>query len=171
VVDSDGESENTCRDCSGYSVCTHFWIDSRPSEFQAFLFDSDHRIEITDFSVMGEEVEGNEYENESDGDVGVGGFSGAEWFPKIDIEGFMSILIEISVAHPVTQSDFSDREVIFPVDVPMFVLEMISADQSPDEGTSESFNNIFGLLKENDFQILSGVDSVSFITWVEQFES
>jgi hypothetical protein len=56
----------------------------------------------------------------------------------------------------------------------MFILDMISANQSSDRGISESFNNIFDLLKENDFQILSGVDSaevLSFITWIEQLES
>jgi serine/threonine protein kinase len=46
------------------------------------LFDSDHQIEITDFGVMGEEVE----ENESGRSVGVGGISGSDWSPKIDFD-------------------------------------------------------------------------------------
>jgi hypothetical protein len=133
------------------------------------FFDSDDRIEITNFGVMDEDVE----ENESDSDAGVGGFSGARWSPKIDIEGFVSILIEIIVGHPATQSDASNSQMIFPTDVPGFVLEMISANRSADRGISESFNNIFDFLKENDFQILSGVDSVEvwkFITWIERLE-
>jgi hypothetical protein len=82
-------------------------------------------------------------------------------------------LIEILVGHPATQSDVSKGQVIFPPDVPMFVLKMISADQSRDRGKSESFNHIFDLLKENDFEILSGVDSaevLSFVTWIEWLE-
>jgi hypothetical protein len=143
------------------------------------FFDSDDRIEITDFGVIGEEIEDNENENESDGDVsvnvnvGAGGFSSAGWFPKIDIEGFVSILIEILVGHPATQSDVSNSQLILPPDVPMFVLEMISANQSPDVGISESFNNIFDHLKENNFQILSGVDSaevLNFVRWIEWLE-
>jgi hypothetical protein len=67
--------------------------------------------------VRGDEIE----ENESDGDVGVRGFSGAGWSPKTDIEGFRLILIEILVGHPATQSDVSNGQVIFPTDVPMFV--------------------------------------------------
>jgi serine/threonine protein kinase len=135
------------------------------------LFDSDDRIEITDFGVMSEEFE----ENESGGDVGVvvGGFSGERWSSKIDIEGFVSILIEILVGHPATQSDISNGEMIFPADVPMFVLKMISGDQSDDRGISESFNDIFDLLKKNVFKILSGVDSaevLSFVTWIEWLE-
>jgi hypothetical protein len=112
-------------------------------------------------------------ENESDGYVGVRGFSGAEWSPKIDIEGFASIMIEIIVGRPATQSDVSNGQAIFPADVPMFVLEMISVDQSADREISESFNDIFDDLKENDFQILFGVDSaevLAFVTWIEQLE-
>jgi serine/threonine protein kinase len=133
------------------------------------FLDSDDRIAMTDFGVMCEEIE----ENESDGDVDFRGFSGAEWSPNIDIEGFVSIWIEILVGHPATLSDFSNGEMILPADVPMFVLEMISADQSPDRGISESFNHIFDVLKANDFGILSGVDSaevLSFVTWIEWLE-
>jgi serine/threonine protein kinase len=133
------------------------------------FFDSDDRIEMTDFSVMDEEIE----ENESDGDIDVRGFSCAEWSPKKDIEGFVSILIEILVGPPATQSDISNGQMIFPADVPMFVLKMISGDQWPDEGISESFNHIFDVLKENDFEILSGVDSAEvlrFVRWIEGLE-
>jgi serine/threonine protein kinase len=141
------------------------------------FFDSDGRIEITDFGVMGEEVEGNEHENEheneSDDDVGVGGFSSAGWSPKTDIEDFALILIEIIVGHLATQSDVSNGQVIFPPDVPIFVLDMISADQSRDRRIRESFNNIFDHLKKNHFEILSGVDLsevLNFVTWIEWLE-
>jgi hypothetical protein len=63
------------------------------------------------------------------------------------------------VHHPTTQSDVSNCQMIVVTDAPMVVLEMISADQSPDRGIMESLNNIFDLLKKDDFQILPGVDS------------
>jgi hypothetical protein len=130
------------------------------------FFDSAHRIEITEFGVMGQEVE----ENENDGDVGVRSFSGAEWSPKIDLEGFVSILVEIIVGRPATQSGVSNGQTIFPADSPMFVLKMIPADQWAGGRICESFNDVFDLLKKNDFEIPSGVDSaevLTFITWVE----
>jgi hypothetical protein len=133
------------------------------------FFDSDGRIEITDFGVMAEEVEANK----SDGDVGAGGISRAGWSPKIDIEGFVSILIEMIVGRRARQSDVSNGQAISPTDAPMFVLEMISANQSADWEICELFNNIFDLLKENDFKILSGVDSMevlTLVTWIERLE-
>jgi serine/threonine protein kinase len=133
------------------------------------FLDSDDRIEITGFGVVEKEIEANE----NDSDVGVGGFSGAGWSPKIDIKGFVSILIEIIVGHPATQSDISNNQLVFPTDVPMFVLKMMSADQLPAGGISESFNDIFDVLKANDFKILSGVDSAEvlrFVRWIEGLE-
>jgi serine/threonine protein kinase len=133
------------------------------------FFDSEDRIEITDFGVICEDVE----ENERDRNVCVGEFSGARWSPKIDIEGFALILIEIILGHSATQSDVSNGQVIFSADVPIFVLEMISAKQSSRGGISESFNNIFDVLKEHNFQILSGVDSaelLTFVTWIQSLE-
>jgi hypothetical protein len=108
------------------------------------FFDSDDGIEIADFGVMGEEIEANESDCNVDVDVGVGvgGSSGAGWLPKIDIEGFVSILIEILVGHSATQADVANGQFIFPVDVPMFVLEIISANQSDNPRVSESFNKI-----------------------------
>jgi hypothetical protein len=54
--------------------------------------------------------------------------------------------------------------VIFPTDVPMFVLEMISVDESADRGMSESFNVILDELKRNDFHVDSGFRIVREIT-------
>jgi serine/threonine protein kinase len=130
---------------------------------------SDGRIEITDFGVIGEEFE----VNEGDYDVSIGGFLGAGWSPKIDIEGFALILIEMIVGHRATQSDVSNGQAMLPPGVPFFVLEMISADQWAGLGISQSFNDIFDRLKKNDFEILSGVDSaevLSFVTWIEWLE-
>jgi serine/threonine protein kinase len=133
------------------------------------FFDSNHRIQIMDFCVMGQEIEGSE----KDINVGVRSFSGAGWSPKIDIDGFASILMEILVGHPAIYSSVSNFQAIFPTDLPIFVSEMISTNQSPDRRISESFNDIFDILKENYFQILSGVDFsevLTFVTWIELFE-
>jgi hypothetical protein len=132
VVDSYSKSESSFRDCSEHSVCAQSWIDSRPSEFEEYFFDSDERIELSGFGVMSEEVE----ENLRDGSVDFGGVSGADWSPKIYIKGIVSILIEILVGHTATQSSVSNDQSVLPPDLPMFVLEMISADQSDDRGLS-----------------------------------
>jgi hypothetical protein len=55
----------------------------------------------------------------------------------------------------------------------MFVLELIEAGQSPRWRRQQTFNDIFNILKENKFEIVSGVDSadvLTFIDWVESFE-
>jgi hypothetical protein len=118
---------------------------------------------------MGDEIE----ENERDDNFGVRGFSSVERWRKSDIEGFASVLIETLVGHPATQSDVSNGQSIFPTDVPLFVLEMISANQSAEQGITESFNDILDVLKKSHFEILSGVDSAEvlrFVTWVEWLE-
>jgi serine/threonine protein kinase len=133
------------------------------------FFDSDHRIQITDFCVIDEEVE----PSEKDANVGVSSFVSAKWSPKIDLDGFMSVLVEIIVGHPITHSDVSHGRKLLSPDLPTFVSQLISADKSSDQGIRESFNDIFNILKMNDFQILSDVDSVEvlrFVDWVECFE-
>jgi hypothetical protein len=133
------------------------------------IFDSDYRIQITDFCVIEEEVE----TKEKVAKVGVRSIISTEWSAKIDFDGFILVLIEILVGHPVTHSDVSHGRILLSPDVPTFVSQLISADESSDQGISESFNDIFNILKMNDFQILSDVDSVEvlrFVDWVECFE-
>jgi hypothetical protein len=47
-----------------------------------------------------------------------------------------------------------------------FRSEMISANHLSDPRTSESFNDIFDILKKNDFDILSGVDCGEVLAFV-----
>jgi hypothetical protein len=71
------------------------------------------------------------------------------------------------------QSGVWNGPIIIPTNVPMFVLKLIETGQSPGSRRQQSFNNIFNILKKNDFEIVSGVDSadvLTFVDWVESFE-
>jgi hypothetical protein len=95
------------------------------------------------------------------------------WSPDQDICGFALILFEIIVGHPMMLSGVANSQTALPSDVPIFVSQLIEARQSPGFGMVRSFNDIFGILKDNDFEILSGVDSadvLTFVRWVESFE-
>jgi hypothetical protein len=55
----------------------------------------------------------------------------------------------------------------------MFVFKLIEAGQSPGSRKQQTFNDIFNILKDNNFEIVSGVDSadvLTFVDWVESFE-
>jgi hypothetical protein len=118
---------------------------------------------------MGLELE----ESEDDADVGVGGFSKKGWLPSTDVSGFRSILFEIVIDHPAMLLGVSNDQAKAGIGVPVFVSEMIAADQSPSLRKRQSFHGIFNILKKNGFAIVPGVDSVdvlSFVNWVESFE-
>jgi hypothetical protein len=105
--------------------------------------------------------------------IGVGSFSGNGWLPNTDISAFRSILFEIVIGHPAMLLGVSNDQAITHIDVPLFVSKIIAAAQSPKLGMRESFHDIFNILRENDFAIVSGVDSVDvllFVNWVEFFE-
>jgi hypothetical protein len=83
------------------------------------------------------------------------------------------ILFEIIVGHPMMLSEVGNGQVTIPTNVPIFVLELIEAQQSPESRKYQSFNDIFDILKKNKFGIVSGVDSadvLTFVDWVESFE-
>jgi hypothetical protein len=70
-------------------------------------------------------------------------------------------------------SGVSNRQTILPADIPMFVSQLIETRQSRRLGMVRSFNDIFDILKKNDFKVLSGVDSadvLTFVRWVESFK-
>jgi hypothetical protein len=95
------------------------------------------------------------------------------WSPDQDICEFALILFEIIVGHSMMLSEVANSQTTLPTDVPMFVLELIEIQQSRGLRMVRSFNDIFGILKENNFEILSGVDSadiLTFVRWVESFE-
>jgi serine/threonine protein kinase len=128
-------------------------------------FDVDHRIQITDFYWIGLEV----FESEKDRDI----LSSERWSPHLEVHGFALILFEIIVGYPMLHSGVLNDPVTVPTNVPMFVLELIEAGQSPGSQKQQSFNDIFDILKYNDFEIVSGVDSanvLTFVDWVESLE-
>jgi hypothetical protein len=84
-----------------------------------------------------------------------------------DIRGFASILFEIIVGHPSTLPGVVNDEINLPSDIPIFVRELIVANQSSEPEIGQSFNNIFDVLKENYFRIVSGVDSADVLAFVE----
>jgi hypothetical protein len=93
--------------------------------------------------------------------------------PHLDIHGFALILFEIIFGHSMMQSGVGNGQIRVPTSVPMFVLELIDAGQSPESRKQQTFNDIFDVLKENDFEIVSEVDSaevLTFVDWVESFE-
>jgi serine/threonine protein kinase len=132
---------------------------------QNIRFDLDHRIQITDFYRIGLEV----CENEKERDI----LSNEKWSPHLDVRGFGLILFEIIVGHPMMESGIRNVQGKVPTNIPMFVLKIIEADQSPRSRRQQTFNDIFDILKTNNFEIVSGVDSadvLTFVDWVESFE-
>jgi hypothetical protein len=128
-------------------------------------FDMAHRIQITDFCQIGLEVGDSEQKK----DV----MSSEGWIPDQDICGFVLILFEIIVGHPMMLSGVANNPVLLPRDVPMFVSQLIETIRSSISLKLKSFNIVFDILKLNDFKIMSGVDSeevLTFVRWVESFE-
>jgi hypothetical protein len=96
----------------------------------------DHRILITDFDRIDEEVgSGEKHSN---------GFS-----VDADVRGFALILFEIFFGHSVMSSEAVTNQTILGKDIPMFVSELIAAGQSRESGIRQSFNDIFKILKAN----------------------
>jgi hypothetical protein len=82
-------------------------------------------------------------------------------------------LFEIIVGYPMMLSGVGNGEIRVPTNVPMFVLKLIEAGQSPGLRIHRPFNDIFDILKRNNFEIVSGVDSadvLTFVDWIESFE-
>jgi serine/threonine protein kinase len=130
------------------------------------FFDSDHRVQIEYFGLIGLD------RRDDTAKWGIGGFSDEEWTPQVDIRAFVSLLFEIIVGHPWTLSDDANSEGILDPIVPEMVLDIIDAI-GMDCGSKCSLNSIFSILEANDFQIVSGVDSaevLAFVHWVQQSE-
>jgi hypothetical protein len=128
-------------------------------------FDLDHRIQITDFYRIGLEV----CESEKERDI----LSSERWSPHLDVRGFALILFEILFGYPMMLSGVWNDPITIPTNVPMFVVKLIEAGQSPGSQRQQTFNDIFNILKGNNFEVVSGVDStdvLTFIDWVESFE-
>jgi hypothetical protein len=118
------------------------------------VFEVDHRIQISDFSPTDLRYR----QHGTDGGV----LSDEGWSMDADIRGFALIPFEIVVAYPLPLSEVLVDETIIRSDLPMFV------------SIRRSFNNILDLLKNIHLRIVSGVDSVdvlTFLQWVESYES
>jgi hypothetical protein len=64
-------------------------------------------------------------------------------------------------------------EASIPTGIPAFVSKIIESGLSLSSGTSYSFNTILDVLKQNNFEIESGVDPAevsAFVNWVESTE-
>jgi serine/threonine protein kinase len=118
------------------------------------IFDSDHRIQITDFCPIGFDFG----ESPTDADMHVRSFSGEGWSIMIHFSGFASILFEMVDDRLAAQPNVSGSETSTTTAVPVFVSTLIAAGQSPESHIMESFIDIFDFLKENDFAIRSAVN-------------
>jgi serine/threonine protein kinase len=108
------------------------------------LFDEDHCIQIADFGPI--RLEG----------AGVGGFSGTEWTPKVDIHAFISLLSEIVNASGVYETAVSQR---------------IEEGMEKKSKVVNSFCDIWRILKEDNFDILPGVHFEEVSAYVDEIES
>jgi serine/threonine protein kinase len=129
------------------------------------LFDSDGCIQISDFCMN--RLSGRDG---SDCGIGVGGFYGERWTPKGDVRGFALILFEIIVGHLATETEAANEITALPHEVPMFVWEIIREELSSNSESRKSFGDIFDILKQNEFQIVRGVDSAEVSVFVNRVE-
>jgi serine/threonine protein kinase len=127
---------------------------------RTIVFDSDHCIQIVDFEPQLMEVD----ESECQEGTQVGGFSGEGWTPKTDVSGFASILFEIIVGRP------SMDEISVPTNIPTFICDIIERGLWLKSEREFSLDDIFNILKKNEFRIADDVDSAevsAFIKWIE----
>jgi hypothetical protein len=126
------------------------------------VFNEDGMIQITDFCMKSL----REMECNHGAEADVGGFSGDSWSPKGDVRAFAIILSEIASGTSGGQDGRGP-------DVPSFISGIIERGQSADSRSTESFADILKTLKENDFQVLEGVDSQkvsNFVSWIDWSE-
>jgi serine/threonine protein kinase len=129
------------------------------------LFDAYGCIQIADFCM----TRLSECES-SDSGIGMGGFFGEGWSPQGDVRGFALILFEIIVGHLATEAEAANEITTLPLEVPMFVSEIIRRELSSNSESRRSFGDIFDILKQNEFQIVRGVDSAEVSVFVNQIE-
>jgi serine/threonine protein kinase len=128
------------------------------------FFDSDYRIEMIGF--LG--IEFSKYKCCRIGDVQA--ISGEEYPLKVDVRAFASILFEIVIGSSGHLPILADTEITVLPNVPRFVSELIETGISPIAAPKRSFNDIFNILKQNGFEIMTGVDSEevsNFVNWIE----
>jgi hypothetical protein len=119
------------------------------------VFDEAHRIQITNIEF---EVQEGKFAINSSFD----GSCDKRWDGKVDVEAFMSLLVEMTVGSPSALPDGANSE--------RTLSEMIQSVESKDSERVLSLNSIVDILKKNKFQIEAGVDPEEvweFVRWVE----
>jgi hypothetical protein len=132
---------------------------------RSILFDVNHCIQIVNFDPIALEV--IESESEPGEGMQLGGISREERRLEKDIQAFALILFEIVVRGSATSAAF------IPASIPNFVAKIIKLGLYRTSVKRPSFNDIFEILKENNFRIEDGVDSEevsAFVSWVESAE-
>jgi serine/threonine protein kinase len=123
------------------------------------VFNGENLIQMTDFCIRSL----IDLKCNPDAEADVGGFSGESWRPKADVRAFAVILSEIVSG---TSGEQDGRG----SDVPSFISRIIEKGQSADSRSTESFADFLRTLKENDVQIMKGVDSQEVSKWVNWIE-
>jgi hypothetical protein len=132
---------------------------------RSILFDLNHCIQITNFDPIVLEV--LESETEPEESTQLGGTSGEGGRRERDIQAFALILFQIVVGKSAT------GVASIPMSVPDFVVEISKLGLYRRSNKGYSFNEIFTILKQNNFRIEDGVDSEevsAFVRWVESPE-
>jgi serine/threonine protein kinase len=123
------------------------------------VFDDSGLIQICDFCVN----HFSKVVSDSEAIAEVGGFSGENWRPTVDIRAFAYLLSRIVIGNSVEERGCSES-------IPAFILKMIDKGQASDSNAKLSFVGIFEILKDNNFRILEGVDPKevsNFVSWIE----
>jgi serine/threonine protein kinase len=123
------------------------------------FFDADRRIQIADFSPL--RLESGEVEP----------FSGEKWAPTADVCAFSFLLFEIAVGRRPVPPVGGAAEFAVLARVPAFVSRMIEDGQLPESQCRLSFVDIVERLKENCFEIVTGVDSEEVSAFAARVES
>jgi serine/threonine protein kinase len=118
------------------------------------LFDSNHRIQIADFSPI-------RLENGS-----VEPFTGEGWSPTVDVSGFVSLLSEIVIGNPASFPICSTADSSVRLAIPLFIRQIIHDAQLTKSQRLLSFVDIVDRLKKNDFKIMPNVDSEEVFRFV-----
>jgi hypothetical protein len=100
-----------------------------------------------------------------EGENKIEGFSGSRWTPQTDVGGFASILFEVIVGRPM------NGETSIPWTVPEFVSKIIEEGVWSESNIRCSFCNIDQILKDNNFNIVEGVNSSEVLAFVKLIES
>jgi serine/threonine protein kinase len=127
------------------------------------FFNENGVIQITDFGLNGF----GELEGQEGGKKDIGGFSGENWTPTVDMRAFTRILSEILIGASAEQGCDSS-------DIPSFVFEIIGNGESADLKAIKSLSDILKILKLHNFQIIEGVDIEEvwhFVKWIEKSET